>query len=316
MGGITVGRAAGVFSSAVTHVMDTFLQAKLGELLRAKRVSHAILLVGSDPRVLDVNAEACAKLLLSCKNLTTCTNCSVVRPSGKMNQISIDDVRELIHRQSQSALGPGPKLAIIRGANRMHRFAANALLKFLEAPPDGTIFLLCTCRLYEVLPTIRSRCVIYQLRGKGARENSNEKWQEWLSLWQWLIQSANENSRNELWCEAYALVHNFRVLFEEMQSNGLGNEDNGDNLAQRPWVEARFGDCARVLHETSMAAMPRDAFERRKAVAILARRMEAIGTATALLRLNCGEVLAVEFFVTSLLSQKSDGDKRHNKMTD
>jgi DNA polymerase-3 subunit delta' len=283
--------------------MDAFLRAKLVELSQAGRFPHAILLISSNPRVLEANAEACAKLLLSRENLTACANYSEVRPSGKMDQISIDDIRELTHRLGQSAFGPGPKLAIIHGADRMQRFAANALLKFLEEPPDGTIFFLCTRRLYEVLPTIRSRCIAYRLRVNDTMENADEKWKEWLTRWQLLIQSADENPRDELWCEAYALVHNFRVLLEEMQSDGGEPGENGDNSGRRPWVEAKLGDCARALYETSLATIPRDAFERRKAVVILARRMEAIGTAAALLRLNYGEVAAVEFFITSLFRQ-------------
>jgi DNA polymerase-3 subunit delta' len=283
--------------------MDAFLQAKLVELSQAGRLPHAILLVGPTPRVLEANAEACAKLLLRCENLAACPNYSEVRPTGKMDQISIDDIRELTHRLGQSAFGPGLKLAIIHGADRMHRFAANALLKFLEEPPDGTIFLLCTRRLHEVLPTIRSRCIGYRLRVNGAMESAGEKWQEWLSQWRWLIQSADENPRDELWCEAYALVHNFRVLLEEMQSDGTEPGGSGDNSGRRSWAEARLGDCARALHEISLATMPEDAFARRKAVVILARRVEAIGTAATLLRLNYGEVAAVEFFITSLFHQ-------------
>jgi DNA polymerase-3 subunit delta' len=279
--------------------MDVFLQEKLAKLLRAGRLPHAILLVNPNLRALEENAEACGKLLLGCENLTAYGGYSMVRPSGKMGQISIDDIRELTHRLGQSAFGPGQKLAIIHGADRMHRFAANALLKFLEEPPDGTVFLLCTRRLYEVLPTVRSRCLIYRLRENGLAENPDEKWQEWLSQWQWLIQSADENPRDELWCEAYALVHNFRVLLDGAQPPD--GAENGEGSERRMWVEARLGDCARALYDISMQIMPRDAFERRKAVVILAKRMEAIGTAAALLRLNYGEVAAVEFFITSLL---------------
>jgi DNA polymerase-3 subunit delta' len=281
--------------------MDALLREKLAELLHAGRLPHAILLVGSDSRTLEINVEACAKLLLCGENLTACADYLVVRPSGKMGQISIDDIRGLTHRLGQSAFGPGLKLAIICGADRMHRFAGNALLKFLEEPPDGTIFFLCTQRPYEVLPTVRSRCIVYRLRETDMTENSNEKWREWISQWRWLIQSANENPRDELWCEAYALVHNFRVLLEEAQLDGTEDAENDENSSKRTWIEAKLSDCTRALYEISMETMPRDAFERRKAIIILAKRMDTIGTAAVLLRLNCGEVAAFEFFITSLL---------------
>jgi DNA polymerase-3 subunit delta' len=236
----------------------------------------------------------------------------MIRPSGKMGQISIDDIRELTHRIGQSSFEQGLKLAIIHRADRMHRFAANALLKFLEEPPDGTIFLLCTRRPYEVLPTIRSRCITYRVREIDAKETLDEKWQGWLSQWQWLIQSVDENPRDNLWCEAYALIHNFCVLLDGVQPSSSENAENNENSERRACLEARLGDCARTLYEISMRTMPVDAFSRRKAIVILARRMEAIETAAMLLRLNYGEAAIIEFFIISLLGQNYSQDHKTN----
>ncbi|MDX3910528.1 MAG: AAA family ATPase [Sphingobium sp.] len=72
--------------------------------------------------------------------------------------ISVDQVRGL-----QRLLGAVPSLSarriiVIDSADDMERGAANALLKNLEEPPAGTLFLLVTHAPARLLPTIRSRC--------------------------------------------------------------------------------------------------------------------------------------------------------------
>lgn len=72
--------------------------------------------------------------------------------------ISVDQVRGL-----QRLLGSVPSLSdrriiLIDSADDMERSAANALLKNLEEPPAGTLFLLVAHAPARLLPTIRSRC--------------------------------------------------------------------------------------------------------------------------------------------------------------
>jgi DNA polymerase III subunit delta' len=72
--------------------------------------------------------------------------------------ISIDQIRRL-----QAALTTRPGLAnrravIIDAADDLERSGANALLKSLEEPPQGTYFLLVSHASDRLLPTIRSRC--------------------------------------------------------------------------------------------------------------------------------------------------------------
>lgn len=79
------------------------------------------------------------------------------RPSGSLG-ISIDRVRAL---QRQVALHPyygGGKVGIFLDAEYMRPEAANALLKTLEEPPEGTLLVLTAFRPERLLPTVRSRC--------------------------------------------------------------------------------------------------------------------------------------------------------------
>lgn len=81
------------------------------------------------------------------------------RDSGELaRNISVDQVRSL-----QRLLGNAPSLSdrrvvIIDAADDLERGAANALLKNLEEPPAGTLFLLVSHAPGRLLPTIRSRC--------------------------------------------------------------------------------------------------------------------------------------------------------------
>jgi len=75
------------------------------------------------------------------------------------NQIKIDQTRALgdfVHVVSHRG---GRRVAIIHPAEDMNPATANSLLKILEEPPAGAVFLLVSHRPARLLPTIRSRCV-------------------------------------------------------------------------------------------------------------------------------------------------------------
>jgi DNA polymerase-3 subunit delta' len=80
-------------------------------------------------------------------------------PDGKLaRNISIDQVRSL---QPLFATAPSMsqrRVVVIDAIDDLERAAANALLKNLEEPPQGTIFLLVSHAPGRLLPTIRSRC--------------------------------------------------------------------------------------------------------------------------------------------------------------
>ena len=72
-------------------------------------------------------------------------------------QITIAEIRELV---SSSVLGASVgryRIMIIEDADRMTQTASNVLLKALEEPPAGTIWMLCAPSEADMLPTIRSR---------------------------------------------------------------------------------------------------------------------------------------------------------------
>ena len=75
------------------------------------------------------------------------------------NQIKIEQARALGDFVHVVAHRGGLRVAIIHPAEDMNAATANSLLKNLEEPPAGAIFLLVSHRPARLLPTIRSRCV-------------------------------------------------------------------------------------------------------------------------------------------------------------
>ena len=76
----------------------------------------------------------------------------------RKRSIPIDEVRLLQRRLTTRPTLGARRVVIIDPADDLEKNAANALLKSLEEPPEGTFFLLVTHRLGRLLPTLRSRC--------------------------------------------------------------------------------------------------------------------------------------------------------------
>ena len=79
------------------------------------------------------------------------------------HQISVDQIRSLSDFLGMSAHQGGRRVVIIHPAEAMNTNAANALLKSLEEPPVGMLFILVTHKPQALLPTIVSRCLSFVL---------------------------------------------------------------------------------------------------------------------------------------------------------
>ena len=81
------------------------------------------------------------------------------RAAKPSTEIKIDQVRELADFVNVGSHRGGARIALVHPAEDMNPYAANALLKGLEEPPPGAVFVLVSHRPARLLPTIRSRCV-------------------------------------------------------------------------------------------------------------------------------------------------------------
>ncbi len=78
-------------------------------------------------------------------------------------QISVDQIRSLADFMGMTAHQGGRRVVIIHPAEAMNTNAANALLKNLEEPPAGLLFILVSHKPQALLPTIHSRCLFFAL---------------------------------------------------------------------------------------------------------------------------------------------------------
>lgn len=106
-------------------------------------------------------AQACGQCR-SCKLYAADTHPDMLRvePEEPGKGILIAYVRELVASIQQTAQQGGRQVVILEPAEVMTLESANALLKSLEEPSAGTVFLLITHQLSFLLPTIKSRCVL------------------------------------------------------------------------------------------------------------------------------------------------------------
>ncbi|MCI0652090.1 MAG: DNA polymerase III subunit delta' [Planctomycetes bacterium] len=142
--------------------------------IRGRRLSHAYLFVGPRGTGKGTFAAELARALLcraanEARDFAACGECVSCRTFASGNhpsflrlapapgkQIEIDAVRAIIE---ELALRSGERrVVILDDAERIGIEAANALLKILEEPPLGTVFILASSRAARLPATIHSRC--------------------------------------------------------------------------------------------------------------------------------------------------------------
>lgn len=90
----------------------------------------------------------------------TCGNFRILRPdaTSKSGDISLESVRQAMDLFRASSFEGGKRVLIIDSVDTITRQGANALLKLLEEPPRGALFILISHLPGKVLPTLASRC--------------------------------------------------------------------------------------------------------------------------------------------------------------
>lgn len=108
--------------------------------------------------------------------------------NGAEGAINIDTVREVRAVLGDPPAGRGPRVIILAEAQALGDGAANALLKSLEEPMPGNVFVLLAPSREILLPTLVSRSFVLTLGWpRGDRENSELR--EWLQALAEFIQS-------------------------------------------------------------------------------------------------------------------------------
>ncbi|MBX7206611.1 MAG: DNA polymerase III subunit gamma/tau, partial [Bacteroidia bacterium] len=156
-----------------SHVTQTLKNA-----IRSNHLAHAFLFCG--PR--GVGKTTCARILaktINCQNMTAdvepcnqCDSCLAFNNSSSFNiyeldaasNNSVEDIRGLVDQVRYAPQGAKYKIYIIDEVHMLSTAAFNAFLKTLEEPPPYAIFILATTEKHKILPTILSRCQIFDFK--------------------------------------------------------------------------------------------------------------------------------------------------------
>jgi DNA polymerase-3 subunit delta' len=107
----------------------------------------------------DIAVDACGKCR-ACDRIARGVHVDVVmlEPDDRAS-IKIEPVREMLSKVSYRPFEGRRRVVLIREADTLEPEAQNSLLKSLEEPPPGTMFILTTAVPGVLLPTVRSRCM-------------------------------------------------------------------------------------------------------------------------------------------------------------
>ena len=152
---------------------NTALKQDLAAALAADRLAHSILLVGERGCGAGFAARCLAADYLypgggphaEAVLRQEDTECITIRGEGASGQIKVERIRAAREEITHSALAEDARgrVMFVYGAQDMNQSSANALLKIIEEPPEGVLFLFTATSAAAVLPTIRSRCAAYTI---------------------------------------------------------------------------------------------------------------------------------------------------------
>lgn len=161
-----------------TVVGQQHITTTLKNAIRNNQLAHAFLFCG--PR--GVGKTTCARILaktINCTNQTAegeacnvCNSCTSFDAGTSMNiheldaasNNSVDDIRSLVEQVRFAPQAGKYKVYIVDEVHMLSASAFNAFLKTLEEPPPYAIFILATTEKHKILPTILSRCQIFDFK--------------------------------------------------------------------------------------------------------------------------------------------------------
>ena len=120
---------------------------------------------------ISANTEACGECE-SCKSFAGGASFSIHELDAASNN-SVDDIRSLIDQVRIPPQTGKYKIYIIDEVHMLSQAAFNAFLKTLEEPPSYAIFILATTEKHKILPTILSRCQIFDFNRIRVEDMSN-----------------------------------------------------------------------------------------------------------------------------------------------
>jgi len=161
-----------------TVIGQTHITTTLKNAIKNNQLAHAFLFCG--PR--GVGKTTCARILaktINCENkrpdgeaCNICHSCISFNEGTSLNiheldaasNNSVDDIRTLVDQVRFAPQAGKYKVYIIDEVHMLSSSAFNAFLKTLEEPPPFAIFILATTEKHKIIPTILSRCQIFDFK--------------------------------------------------------------------------------------------------------------------------------------------------------
>jgi DNA polymerase-3 subunit gamma/tau len=161
-----------------TVVGQSHITTTLRNAIKNQQLAHAFLFCG--PR--GVGKTTCARILaktINCEQPTKdgeacdkCQSCTSFNDGASMNYFeldaasnnSVDNIRDLVDQVRFVPQTGKYKVYVIDEVHMLSSSAFNAFLKTLEEPPPYAIFILATTEKHKILPTILSRCQIFDFK--------------------------------------------------------------------------------------------------------------------------------------------------------
>ncbi|MBP7477068.1 MAG: DNA polymerase III subunit gamma/tau [Chitinophagales bacterium] len=156
-----------------SHISDT-----LKNSIKTNHLAHSFLFCGPRGVGKTTSARILAKTI-NCKNITNdveacdqCDSCVSFNQNASFNiheldaasNNSVDDIRALVEQVRYAPQNGKYKIYIIDEVHMLSQAAFNAFLKTLEEPPSYAIFILATTEKHKIIPTILSRCQIFDFK--------------------------------------------------------------------------------------------------------------------------------------------------------
>src|SRR6476620_10880228 len=140
-----------------TVVGQSHITTTLKNAIKNNQLAHAFLFCG--PRG---DGETCNECH-SCVSFNEGTSLNIHELDAASNN-SVDDIRSLVDQVRFAPQAGKYKVYIIDEVHMLSSSAFNAFLKTLEEPPPYAIFILATTEKHKILPTILSRCQIFDFK--------------------------------------------------------------------------------------------------------------------------------------------------------
>ena len=290
--------------------------------LAQNRLGHGILLHGESLESLETIVRAiAANLLETNRDPFKHADCFTLRPSGRARLIKVgktednNTMRKLVIDIAKSSNQGGRKVGIVIDADRMNAASANAFLKTLEEPPAGTTLFLLTTRPYDLLDTIRSRCLNFRIPAT-IETIQHPDWASWVVAYrEWLgrlLQGPNKKTIPHIMMGAYGLNARFQTILKamtseawKMQKEALPDHVTADEKdamevgLSKGYRKQLFGEIekatagfAREVEALNKGELPASA---------LHRATEALERSAGLMEINFNQAAALELFFLSSL---------------